>query len=405
MRRIVLALIAVAIGSAVAALLGARGDIVMIVAGTGVATLLLALASDDETPAPGPRDEADSAHVASAIEDHPAFRAIIDATPDPLMIVRGGRVTAANPVARDWLGAHIVGADVRTAIRHPAAAERLANPRPGSSGGAIELVGLGKLGRRVEMRTIALPDDGRFVVLTDRTAIDQAERSRADFVANASHELRTPLSAILGFIETLGDRDAGGDAATRTRFLGVMDKEARRMEQLVDDLLSLSRVEASKFRAPSEAVDLLAVVRQTVGEIGNRQEARAADIVVEADDALPPVRGDRAQLSQLLHNVIGNAMKYGRAGTPVTVRLADTGRAMVDLTVSDHGDGIDPEHIPRLTERFYRVDSARSRALGGTGLGLSLVKHIVERHRGRLDIASRSGEGTTVTVTIPTGEM
>jgi len=251
------------------------------------------------------------------------------------------------------------------------------------------------------MRTIALPDASRFVVLTDRTAIDTAETSRADFVANASHELRTPLAAILGFIETLSDPETGGDPATRERFLAVMDKEARRMQRLVDDLMSLSRIEASKFRAPTDSIDLVELVDQVVGEIANGQDPRADDIAVNAEPALPSVLGDRAQLSQLLHNIVGNAMKYGRSATPVEIAIARDGHHMVTIRVSDHGEGIASEHLPRLTERFYRVDSARSRAAGGTGLGLSLAKHIVERHRGRIDIASRSGHGTQVTIALP----
>ncbi|TXC74109.1 PAS domain-containing protein [Sphingorhabdus soli] len=401
MTRILFALAAVGIGCFVAITLGAAANIVLIVAGTGLATLLLAL-SPAETHAPQRLDETSEVTTSPMpIEDHPAFRAIIAATPDPILIVRSGRVTAANDAARDWLGDYIVGSDVRTAIRHPAAAERLANPRPGSQGGTIALVGLGRLNRRVEMRTIALPDASRFVLLTDRTAIDTAETSRADFVANASHELRTPLAAILGFIETLSDPETGGDETTRQRFLAVMDKEARRMQRLVDDLMSLSRIEASKFRAPTDPIDLAELTAQVVGEIANGQDPRADDIAVDAEPALPLVLGDRAQLSQLLHNIVGNAMKYGRPESPVEIAIARDGHHMVRIRVSDHGEGIASEHLPRLTERFYRVDSARSRAAGGTGLGLSLAKHIVERHRGRIDIASRAGHGTQVTIALP----
>ncbi len=401
MTRILFALAAIAVGCIVAIVIGAATNIVLIVAGTGLAALLLALSPDDIDASPRFEDTDDSSQSAPPIEDHPAFRAIIAATPDPILIVRGGRVTAANDAARGWLGDYIVGSDVRTAIRHPAAAERLANPRPGSDGGTIDLVGLGRIGRRVEMRTIALPDASRFVILTDRSAIDVAETSRADFVANASHELRTPLAAILGFIETLSDAETGGDAAMRERFLGVMDKEARRMQRLVEDLLSLSRIEASKFRSPTEPIAVAALIAQVVGEIADGQDPRAGDIVVTAEDGLPPILGDRAQLSQLLHNIIGNAMKYGRSDTPVEIAITRGHDDMVGIRVGDSGDGIAPEHLPRLTERFYRVDSARSRALGGTGLGLSLAKHIVERHRGRIDIASRVGEGTQVTISLP----
>jgi two-component system phosphate regulon sensor histidine kinase PhoR len=183
-----------------------------------------------------------------------------------------------------------------------------------------------------------------------------------------------------------------------------MDNEARRMRRLIDDLISLSRIEAEKYRAPDDVVDLAALLAQVRDELSALAPARAADIALSVED-LPAVRGDRVQLSQLLHNIIGNAMKYGRAGTPVTVSLDATDSAMVRLSVRDESEGIAPEHLPRLTERFYRVDSSRSRAAGGTGLGLAIVKHIVERHRGRLDIASTVGEGTSVTILLPTAPV
>jgi two-component system phosphate regulon sensor histidine kinase PhoR len=250
------------------------------------------------------------------------------------------------------------------------------------------------------MRTMMLDGGDCLVALTDHSARDAIDRMRADFVANASHELRTPLAAILGFVETLSDPDAGGDAAVRNRFLGVIDKEARRMQQLVQDLLSISRIEASKAQPPTETLEWGALIRQVTGELTATGDARSADIRLDLGPPAP-IRGDRAQMSQLLHNVIGNALKYGRAGTPVTVRLGFVGGQMAELAVSDQGDGIPADHLPRLTERFYRVDSARSRSLGGTGLGLAIVKHVVERHRGRLDIDSVVGVGTTVKVRLP----
>ena len=171
--------------------------------------------------------------------------------------------------------------------------------------------------------------------------------------------------------------------------------------RLVEDLISLSRIEAEKYRLPDETVDLARLVAEVRKELADTQDGRADDIVLTIAEDVSPVTGDRAQLSQAIHNLIGNAMKYGRAGTPVTVRLWDDMAGMVRLGVSDEGDGIAPEHLPRLTERFYRVDSGRSRAIGGTGLGLAIVKHVVERHRGRLDIASEIGRGTVVTILLP----
>ncbi|APR54114.1 ATPase [Sphingomonas koreensis] len=332
------------------------------------------------------------APVADSIAD------AIEAIFEPVLLVAENRVIAANQAARTLLGAHILGEDVRVAIRHPAAAERLLNPED-ASGAPIQLVGLGARDQHWEMRVRTLPGGHRIVHLGDRTGSHAADRIRVDFVANASHELRTPLASILGFIETL--EDAADDPETRTRFLGVMGNEARRMQRLIDDLMSLSRIEAEKYRAPDDSVDLPLLIDEVQAELAALSPKRAGDIVVDADPVVP-IRGDRVQLSQLLHNIVGNAMKYGRAGTPVSVSLRAAGESMVRLSVTDESEGIAPEHLPRLTERFYRVDSSRSRAAGGTGLGLAIVKHIVERHRGRLDIASTVGTGTSVTILLPT---
>ncbi len=325
-----------------------------------------------------------------------ATQGVIDAIDEPVLLVADGHVDAANPAARALLGTHIVGGDVRLAIRHPAAAERLFGER--DDGEPVNLVGLGARDQSWEMRVRPLSGRHRLVHLVDRTGNRAAERMRVDFVANASHELRTPLASLLGFIETLRD-EAGEDPAVRERFLKVMNDEARRMQRLIDDLISLSRIEADKYRPPEQAVDLTAMVRAVCGELASTNPTRGADVVVDADPDVTVI-GDRAQLSQLLHNIFGNAMKYGRAGTPVEIRVRSRD-AMAELAVRDHGEGVAIDHLPRLTERFYRVDSGRSRALGGTGLGLAIVKHIVERHRGRLDIGSVVGDGTTVTVLLP----
>lgn len=172
------------------------------------------------------------------------------------------------------------------------------------------------------------------------------------------------------------------------------------MLRLVEDLLSISRIEASKGYLPDEVIDLAELIRDVAAEIAATTDPRGEDVALQLEGPAP-VKADRAQLSQLLHNIIGNAMKYGRAATPIRVRLAPAGAQMVELSVADEGDGIPADALPRLTERFYRVDSARSRTLGGTGLGLAIVKHVVERHRGRLDIESREGEGTIVRVRLP----
>jgi two-component system phosphate regulon sensor histidine kinase PhoR len=240
----------------------------------------------------------------------------------------------------------------------------------------------------------------RLVRLSDRTAARAAERMRVDFVANASHELRTPLASLIGFIETLEDANGPSDSGVRLRFLGIMAGEARRMQRLVDDLISLSRIEADKHVAPQDAVALGALAREAAVALrGDRSQPSRIKIAIE--EALPAVAGDRAQLSQLLHNLVSNALKYGDSARPVRVSVGRDGSGMIRLAVADEGEGIAPQHLPRLTERFYRADPGRSRAGGGTGLGLAIVKHIVEHHRGRLDIASTQGVGTTVTVLLP----
>ncbi|WP_010164444.1 ATP-binding protein [Sphingomonas sp. PAMC 26617] len=331
----------------------------------------------------------------------PELQEVIEAVLGPVLIVAEGRVTHANAAALELLGKHIVGEDVRVAIRHPGAAERLASPLAGMPQGPTNLVGLGALDQHWEMHVSRAAGGQRIVHLIDRTGNYAAERMRVDFVANASHELRTPLASILGYIETLGDDKAGEDAQVRGRFLKIMFDEARRMQRLVEDLISLSRIEAEKYRLPDRAVDLGELIGEVRSELLDAQNARSNDIVADLDLGVAAVAGDRAQLSQVLHNLIGNAMKYGRAGTPVTVKLWSDRVGMVRISVADEGEGIAPEHIPRLTERFYRVDPGRSRAAGGTGLGLAIVKHIIERHRGRFDIASTVGKGTTVTLMLP----
>ncbi len=334
--------------------------------------------------------------TAPAATGEPLAGEVVDAIAEPVLVVADGTVTHANAAALTLLGDHILGEDARVALRNPGAAERLdeADPEP------MILSGLGGRERRWEMRVAALSGNRRVVQLVDRSAAHAAERMRVDFVANASHELRTPLASLLGYLETLRDpREPPRDV--RQRFLGIMEDEARRMQRLIDDLISLSRIEAEQYRAPSDVVDLAALATQVCLERRDAHDGRGGDLVVRRPDGPADVAGDGTQLLQLLHNLVGNAMKYGRPGTPVTVRIESVEPASWRLTVEDEGEGVAPEHLPRLTERFFRVDSARSRSLGGTGLGLAIVKHIVERHRGRLEIASTPGEGTRVSAVLP----
>jgi two-component system phosphate regulon sensor histidine kinase PhoR len=221
---------------------------------------------------------------------------------------------------------------------------------------------------------------------------------RVDFVANASHELRTPLATIIGYAETLGE-PGELDADTRTRFGTTIHTEARRMLRIVEDLMSLSRIEADRFVTPQDRVSLEEIARIAADNGRPLAEARGCHILVEAEPGLPPVAGDFAQLLQLTDNLVANAIRYGCGASACDVTIAarrDGAGAL--LAVRDTGEGIAAAHLPRLTERFYRIDAARSRDAGGTGLGLAIVKHIVERHRGSLEINSTPGRGTEVIV-------
>ena len=388
MIRTVVALAMIGVVAAIVALLPDAGIAAVLVGGL-VAVLLAASPTRERAMRPE-RAPSPTAGVSE--------QTIIDAVGEPVLLVVDGRVRIANAAARTLLGTHIIGEDARLAIRHPAAAEWLS---VGANDGSTELVGLGGRDQRVQMQVSTIAPGRRLVHLIDRTTSYAAERARVDFVANSSHELRTPLAAIIGFIETLDDEKAGGDTEVRNRFLSVMMKEARRMQRLIDDLISLSRIEAEKYRLPATPVALGTLVEEVAADLRDTDVAARVDLKIDVEAGVPPVAGDPAQLSQVVHNLVGNALKYGKRGTPVTIGLRRDGDTLIRLSVADHGDGIAAEHLPRLTERFYRVDPGRSRAQGGTGLGLAIVKHIVERHRGRLDISSTQGVGTTVSILLP----
>jgi two-component system phosphate regulon sensor histidine kinase PhoR len=232
----------------------------------------------------------------------------------------------------------------------------------------------------------------------------RVEEIRADFVANASHELRTPLASLTGFIETL-QGPARDDAPARERFLGIMKDQAWRMARLIDDLLSLSRIELRAHLRPDKPVEIVPIVRQVVDSLQTLARDRGVAIEVEAPEEALVVLGDRDELIRLFENLIENGLKYGENGKRVEVTLARVdgsgGNPEARVSVRDYGVGIAAEHLPRLTERFYRVDVGESRAQGGTGLGLALVKHILTRHQGRLGIESKLGEGATFTVRLP----
>ncbi|MDG4648827.1 ATP-binding protein [Roseibacterium sp. SDUM158017] len=353
---------------------------------------------------------------------------VIEAVPEPMLhLDSGGTIVASNAAARGLLGEWIQGRSYATVLRQPAILGRIETVQvDGAPGEArFELAdSAGSTQFRVRISPLSRDraQEGQgggarvplLLHFTDITHLREAEEMRRDFVANVSHELRTPLTAVLGFIETLRG-PARDDEAARERFLSIMEDEARRMNRLVSDLLSLSRVEAAERMRPSEMVDLAAVldgafaaIRPAAEERGNTLELRKTGFGTDPQAGTRAmILGDRDQLMQVFLNLTENALKYGGPDKPVTVALsreAGTGSMkgnVVRVDVIDRGEGLDPQHIPRLTERFYRVDTHRSRAMGGTGLGLAIVKHIVSRHRGRLRITSEKGQGSMFSVLFP----
>ena len=370
---------------------------VMLLAGTSIWVAVLATVvwiASLWLAAPAPTNVGEAAADGLQLTDS-GVRNLIEHSAVPMLMVEGERIIIANAAARETLGEHVIGQDARVALRHPVAVELLAR----EEGGRAIIHGL--TGPRSSWQMSRQPVNGRYslVELIDRTAEADVSRARTDFVANASHELRTPLASIIGYVETLAEDGAELEPAQAARFHATVLREARRLQTLIEDLMSLSRVEAEKHDQPREQLDLALLVRQASrdGAGAERQERLAFDV----PDERVMVRGDRQQLEQLVRNLVDNALKYGRPDGAVTVALQPQDSQAATLIVRDEGDGIPAEHLPHLTRRFYRTDPGRSRAAGGTGLGLAIVKHIVERHRGRLDISSVPGAGTTVSVRLP----
>ena len=336
---------------------------------------------------------------------------ITEAIPLPVMVIGSDdRVRAANRLVDLCLSPDLVGKHYITALRQPAVIAAIAETRRDGTGRVIRYTG--RTGPKDTEYGVSVAAAGDDIVLTfeDQTAATEAGQMRRDFVANVSHELRTPLTALLGFIETLNGA-ARDDPAARDRFLAIMSHEAKRMTRLVDDLMSLSRVEEDERMRPREHVDLGALLASVIKGLEPQASAAGVTVTLDLRSTGEVVPGDAGQLVQVFANLVENALKYGASGGDIAVSLMP--RAMhrrlrgeaVQISVTDKGDGIAEHHIARLTERFYRVDSHRSRAVGGTGLGLAIVKHIINRHRGRLLIESQEGQGTTVSVFLPTGEV
>jgi two-component system phosphate regulon sensor histidine kinase PhoR len=369
---------------------------------------------DERTEVPADQPQTGAARIPP---EFVLLDAVVSGMPDPVTVLdQDGRVIAFNAQASALAPALRRGEPASIALRMPELVEavRAANqtgkpqriefsarlPAPRWSEAFVAPVALGGHG----------PGRAGVVVVTvhDLTPIRRADGMRADFVANVSHELRTPLAAITGFIDTL-QGPAREDPAARDRFLGIMQAQAWRMARLIDDLLSLSRIELRAHQRPDTPVDLVAIVRQVSDGLQTLARDRDVTVDIKAPGAPLVVLGDRDELTRLFENLIENGLKYGASGKRVDIALtpvgATPGKGEAVVSVRDYGPGIAAEHLPRLTERFYRVDVGESRSQGGTGLGLALVKHILNRHQGRLTVDSKEGEGATFTVRLPLKEQ
>ena len=339
--------------------------------------------------------------------------ALIEAIPDPFIIVdETGMIVAANQATMQLFSSLMPGDHLSQHARAPLLLETVEEVIDTHVARRIDYERRTGGGRRFEAWIAPLAvagEDGSTAVrkgaaasilLRDLTAQQNLERMRTDFVANASHELRTPLASMTGYIETL-QGSARTDEAARERFLGRMLEQAHRMRRLIDDLLSLSRVEMNVHRTPSDIVDLGDIARFAAEALGIQARAEGCAVRVAASGPAP-VKGDRDELIQVLQNLIENALKYGATGKGIDVTVkVDDARNRIVVAVQDYGSGIAAEHLPRLTERFYRVNAQESRSRGGTGLGLSIVKHILLRHQADLSIESRPGMGSTFTIRFP----
>jgi two-component system, OmpR family, phosphate regulon sensor histidine kinase PhoR len=334
---------------------------------------------------------------------------LIGAMPEPAIVIGGdGRLAAANDPARALLPALKIGEPLVLALRAPDVIDSLRRVMAGGKSETVLWSERVPVERLFDVCVAPLPAEtgevgAALLTLRDLTEARRVERMRVDFIANASHELRTPLASMLGFVDTL-QGPARDDARAREKFLAIMREQGRRMARLVDDLLSLSRIEQNQHVRPEAPIDLALIARHVADTLAPLAEEMGVELRVDANQPVV-VAGDRDELVRVAENLIENAIKYGagadgsnsgRVEVAVT-RTAREGR----LSVRDYGRGIAPEHLPRLTERFYRIDAGQSRSRGGTGLGLAIVKHILARHRGRLTISSQLGHGSTFAVIAP----
>lgn len=341
---------------------------------------------------------------------------ILESLPQPLILLDENRqIVRSTAGARALLGETTAGRDLSSLLRTPIVLEAVDAVLAGDSDQVIEFdiefPAMMSLSAQIQHLSEPAADGSVLVIaLFDVTEIKKTQKMRTDFVANASHELRTPLAVLSGSIKTL-QGPARGDAEGQAKFLDMMEQHTTRMTRLIDDLLSLSRIELNASMVPDGTVDLYAVLTNVVDMLEVPAARRHVSIVLEPELGVRRIDGDEVEISQLFQNLVDNAVKYSDENSTVRISLREidkpastvgqVGKKYLEVSVTDEGAGIAAEHIPRLTERFYRVDTARSREMGGTGLGLAIVKHIVSRHRGALDVQSTEGEGATFTVSLP----
>jgi two-component system phosphate regulon sensor histidine kinase PhoR len=401
-------------------LAAALGVFFVIAGGLSPRVALLGLAAAAVWAALWPSDATDRARASAAGQPTPgddgAWHKMVDAVPEPAIVLDGaGYVMHANHLAEDLFGARRRGGHVVSVSRDPELLAAVDQALASGETAAVELHERVPVERRL-LATVAPLEGSRsgsggpalLVSFRDLSEQDRLAKMRADFVANASHELRTPLASLRGFVETLQGA-AKDDAQARERFLKVMSEQAERMTRLIDDLLSLSRVEMREHLPLSEGVELNDAVTHVIQALQPIAAQSGTTIEFHRLEGPAIVRGDRDEIVQVFQNLVQNAIKYGKPAGRIDVRVtreaAGGGRPVRFIAaVRDDGPGIAPQHLPRLTERFYRVSAAASREKGGTGLGLAIVKHILNRHRGELTIASKVGEGSTFAVALPAQE-
>ena len=337
------------------------------------------------------------------------LRSVLGALPLPtLAIGPDERVIALNERAQDLFGLEAVGRHFITILRQPVLVEAVEMCLQDTTARVAPFLEReGGRGTTFEVHLQRVDAQSPLILsFQDVTEKAEAGQVRRDFVANVSHELRTPLTSLMGFIETLRGA-AKDDADARARFLKTMADEAERMNRLVGDLLSLSRVEAEERVRPTQQIGLSGIISTTLRNIKPLTDETNVEMHIDLGTGAMSVLGDADQLQQVFTNLIENAIKYGDQDQTITIKAEVVDHdptvraAAARISITDQGPGIAPEHLPRLTERFYRADNHRSRAMGGTGLGLAIVKHILNRHRGRLKITSEPGQGACFRVTLP----